>query len=310
MLCACVPRFNMCPCGKHRAAIEIGDELMTDDTTRAAWQVRAIERVRSLLEAEDGVLALAVKGSCAENGAGCDEWSDVDLLVVVHDTAYDKYAASLDWLTPLYAVAGHEQIVGRSYSVQRVAVRTTDRIERLDLSIVRERDCLSGEARAEGLLGAPIQTLFARSPVLATALVPTEHDALTPTFMRDDFARLVNAFWHRAALAVAKVARNDLLIGTHLTLELARDCLVLAMVLRDREFGTTHHRTGGPHNDVVSQLAPLCVRGDASGVIDSIERCAVAFDILARQWDTTYADRREPLLLLLARAREVVRVPQ
>ncbi|MBO0813135.1 MAG: hypothetical protein J2P23_13970 [Microlunatus sp.] len=48
-----------------------------------------------------------------------------------------------------------------------------------------------------------------------------------------------------AALAAAKLGRGDKLIGGHLALEVLRACLVVAMQLRDRDLGTTVHRTGG-----------------------------------------------------------------
>lgn len=47
-----------------------------------------------------------------------------------------------------------------------------------------------------------------------------------------------------AALAVTKLGRDDRLIGLHLTLELMRQSLVQAMLLRDRACGTSVHRTG------------------------------------------------------------------
>ncbi|TNM64534.1 hypothetical protein FHN55_13495 [Streptomyces sp. NP160] len=62
-------------------------------------------------------------------------------------------------------------------------------------------------------------------------------------------------FRQAAALAVVKLARNDLLIGMHLALGLVQRCLVQAMVLRDRQLGTASHRVGGPFNEVVERQA-------------------------------------------------------
>lgn len=58
-----------------------------------------------------------------------------------------------------------------------------------------------------------------------------------------------------AALATAKLGRGDHLIGYHLTLELLRTCLVQAMLLRDRDLGTTVHRTGSDRDAMASEVA-------------------------------------------------------
>lgn len=67
-----------------------------------------------------------------------------------------------------------------------------------------------------------------------------------------------------AALAASKLGRGDQLIGAHLVLELLRACLVVAMQLRDRDLGTTVHRTGGTRDgyaDLALELAaqPLTI---------------------------------------------------
>jgi len=55
-----------------------------------------------------------------------------------------------------------------------------------------------------------------------------------------------------AAVAAAKMGRGDHLIGLHLTLELMRSCLVLAMRLRDGDAGTTVHRFGSERDALVT----------------------------------------------------------
>ncbi|MFI8792939.1 hypothetical protein [Streptomyces sp. NPDC055105] len=87
-----------------------------------------------------------------------------------------------------------------------------------------------------------------------TAVVPTNHTASAPL---DESApgkgspveALVNEFRFDAVLAAIKAARGDMLIGGHLALQLARHLLVAAMLLRDRETGTTHHCFGGTRWD-------------------------------------------------------------
>jgi len=69
-------------------------------------------------------------------------------------------------------------------------------------------------------------------------------------------AELAGSFRFDAVLAAVKAARGDVLIGAHLTLQLARHILVIAMLLRDRDAGTAHHRHGGSRWDAwASRLA-------------------------------------------------------
>lgn len=59
------------------------------------------------------------------------------------------------------------------------------------------------------------------------------------------------------ALAAAKLGRGDRLIGTHLLLEVLRRCLVEAMLLRDRDEGTTVHRHGTGRDALADEVTAL-----------------------------------------------------
>ena len=58
-----------------------------------------------------------------------------------------------------------------------------------------------------------------------------------------------------AAVVAAKTGRGDRLIATHLLLELLRTALVLQMVRRDRDTGTTVHRNGTAHDAFAAEVA-------------------------------------------------------
>ncbi|SDS75682.1 hypothetical protein SAMN04489812_2922 [Microlunatus soli] len=63
-----------------------------------------------------------------------------------------------------------------------------------------------------------------------------------------------------AALAAARIGRGDRLIGLHLTMGILRECLVIAMLLRDRAEGTDRHRFGSDLDhraDDVARIAAL-----------------------------------------------------
>lgn len=60
-----------------------------------------------------------------------------------------------------------------------------------------------------------------------------------------------------AALAAARFGRGDRLIGLHLTMGILRECLVIAMLLRDRAEGTDRHRFGSDLDHRASDIARI-----------------------------------------------------
>ena len=54
----------------------------------------------------------------------------------------------------------------------------------------------------------------------------------------------VNRFWFVQIQALAKLYRRDYLISSHLANVNCNETLVMQMVMRDLERGTTHHRYG------------------------------------------------------------------
>lgn len=77
-----------------------------------------------------------------------------------------------------------------------------------------------------------------------------------------------------AALVAVKTGRGDRLIATHLLLELLRTALVLQMVRRDRDTGTTVHRRGTAHDALAGEVAAAAALplpealGAARGLLD------------------------------------------
>lgn len=74
---------------------------------------------------------------------------------------------------------------------------------------------------------------------------------LLPALAPDNGVRFV------AALAASKLGRHDRLIGLHLVLELLQDCLVQAMLLRDRDEATHIHRTGSRRDGLAAEVARI-----------------------------------------------------
>lgn len=109
------------------------------------------------------------------------------------------------------------------------------------------------------------------------------------------------SFRFDAVLAAVRTARGDILIGAHLTLQLARHVLVIAMLLRDRDAGTGHHRHGGSRWDQwAAQLADAPAPYSTTGITTAIRFHAAALDEILACWDPSTPPGNGPLLDLLS----------
>ena len=117
-----------------------------------------------------------------------------------------------------------------------------------------------------------------------------------PVLARDNEIRMV------AALAAVRLGRDDRLIGLHLTLELMRLCLVEAMVLRDRDLGTTAHRFGSARDAMAEEVADLLRNPVAVFPRPNIvERTVELYGRWRRQREPEYAPDWSGLDALLSR---------
>jgi hypothetical protein len=268
----------------------------------ADWHEETLRHLRDLLAAEPAVVALAVVGSGA--WGGFDSWSDVDVLVVVRPEALDRFFPGLAWLRPLGRVYAVEQHPGELSSVTRLCFED---LRRLDL-IVTTDAALVGPAAGPGLpLADGHRLLFSRSAAVESALAVPAPPPL-PHVSDEAFDALATGFWFKGVVAVQKVVRGDLLVALHLSLELVQECCVLAMMLRDRETGTTRHR-GGVGDRAALDLEATRRPHTAPGILDAIEHSATAFDRLGTRWSLAYQERRDPLLAWVEAARRALAAP-
>lgn len=262
------------------------------------WHAPTLRQLRDLLLPDGDVLALAVFGSSITPGR--DRWSDLDLLLVVAERATPRFHPALDWLQPLGTIFAFDQSATAYSSVTRVCFSD---FRRLDCVIVTAAGLAQPGAVNVLPLWAGVEVVFARSPALAPLLARPFAPPQPSPFTAAQFAGFANGFWFKAALAVSKVVRGDLLIALHLALDLVRDCCVLAMVLRDRAEGTNHHRHGGSGNQVVARLDTLREPYTHDGILRSIAHSAEVFDALAAEWSTDVRPQREPVLAAVTAAR-------
>lgn len=266
------------------------ERSVTPMIQRGLWQTDTIHAITALLQADERVQALLLKGSLGQ-GLSPDLWSDVDVTLVLHNGTLPDFFPTLNWLMPLGKIYTYSQSSGPYSSTSRVCFED---FRRIDFVFIHEDDFIAHAAKSEVAVA-----LFSRSTTidealkLATQTKPPVHEA-TP----EQFAAFVNDFWFKGMLATSKVMRGDLLIACHLTLALLQDVCVLQMMLRDRKEGTSHHRVGGIGNDFITRLHHLQLAEPytAAGILQSIKQSSELFDELAEQSQPGYQAQRTPLI--------------
>ncbi len=208
------------------------------------------------------VAELWVLGSAREPES-LDDWSDLDLGLV------------LTGPVSLGTLLGSKQTIW-AMDRSRDERRSTWRIvfsdgRRLDL-VVADHDELG---RAGGRC---LQSRTGASQRSAEPLITDE-----PTTDADaNEARFI------AAQALVKHGRGDLLIATHLCLELAQLCLVQAMLLRDRDEGVTSHRVGTARDEVAQRIMSVLEADINRSGTAAIRQLTAHFDQLHGELDPSY----------------------
>ncbi len=266
---------------------------------KGLWQEATLHELIALLEPDEVVRALLLKGSYANSHIQLDTWSDIDVSIVVADSKLSAFFPTTAWLASLGELYTFNQSTNKRGGTTRVCF--TD-FRRIDCSIIQESDF-----PAQAMNSEAVRVLFSRSSLVddtLTRAILTPSPALEVAAER--FAQMANDFWFKGMLATSKVMRNDLLIALHLALDLIRDTCVLEMMLRDREQGTSHHRTGGRGNTFVAHLGTRHSSYTPMGILDTLKQSSIIFDQLACQWSQDYHEHRHPLLAWIEYAQEML----
>jgi len=269
--------------------------------TTDLWQQATIKHLTELLEADEAVRGLVLIGSYAQPNVQPDAWSDIDLILVVDAGEMERFYPTTDWLKPVGEIYALSQTGDEHCNTTRVCL--TD-CRRIDFVIAPEPELGRIDRWELNPFCHGARCLFSRSAALDAVL---ERAFISPTpepISAEQLERISNDFWFKGMLAVGKVARNDLLVALHLSLDMIRDCCVLGMMLRDRDAGTKHHRDGGAGHAVVAELEEARQPYTARGILHSIERSSIAFDRLATQLSDGYQEGRHTLLEWLAHVRD------
>ena len=107
----------------------------------------------------------------------------------------------------------------------------------------------------------------------------------------------INQFWFIQIQALGKLYRKDHLISSHLANMNCNYTLVMQMTIRDRKYGTNHHRYGYSEElEYLKDLGKVPYKSDDPAfntIADHIYAAALAYDRLAKNFYPEYRDRSE-----------------
>jgi hypothetical protein len=271
------------------------------------WQTHALEQLSQYFAAEPDAKAFVLTGSLSAVDITPDFWSDIDVKIILADQAIKHYYTSLAWLQPFGQLIGAERHASPSTKTLRVCL---EGFQRFDLVFIPESALQPLMADDEPLFHQPCTIIWSKLPGLEKHIASSPPAIIYEDVTGTAIANMADHFWLKAAVAITKVMRNDLLIGLHLALDLARDCLVLQMLRRDQALHTTVHRIGGWGNAWVENFtwdSPGC---SEVKILDLIARSCTTFDELAAMLSPDYTARWPLLSPAIARAKSVVKKSQ
>lgn len=107
----------------------------------------------------------------------------------------------------------------------------------------------------------------------------------------------INRFWFIQIQALGKLYRKDHLISSHLANMNCNDTLVMQMVMRDLQYGTSHHRYGYAEElEYVKELGKNPYKHNDmtfNMIADHLHAAALAYDRLAKHFYPEYQGRSE-----------------
>lgn len=263
------------------------------------WQKDILEKITDSFRNNEKVVTFAVFGSIS--GEEFDYWSDIDGLLVVEDEHYEDFANSLSWVEKFGNIFAYQ----KNQTETQVTLRLVfDDFKRLDFVVIKESDINNVVKPEKGPFWENINIIFSRSDEISKLLQKAKKVVLPPQFSGQQFQDLVNNFWFVFSLCLYKVARNDLLIATHLVLDLYKDCLLMGMIIRDRETDTNIHKTGGMGNEIAKNMEIKLQTVTQENILDILSQCGKEFDKLCLKWDQDYKSQQKDFQKFIRKAKD------
>jgi hypothetical protein len=238
---------------------------------------RVRERLLELAEADPGVAAAAITGSCAAGGG--DEWSDIDLALAIDDEVPEALDRWTGLLSGAFGVLHHWDLL-RGSTIYRVFL----------LPGCLEVDIAFAPPAEFGPRGPNWRTVFGEAVELAPDAPPR----------RDD---LVGLAWHHVLHARACIERGKPWQAEYWISALRDQVLALACL---RLGHTTWYAKGADllPPELTASLTPTLVCSlDEAELRRALASAAVALSAELERTDAALADRLRPLFSELRGAR-------
>ena len=268
------------------------------------WQGSMLDDLTSHFESDEDVLGLFLFGSFSKPESRPDDWSDLDLLVVVKDNRLSKFFPTTEWINHFGKLYTYSQSADEFKCTTRACFENFNRI---DFVITTEGKLTKISEWSSIPFYSGVKVIFSRSKVVDEIATQKYSQPELPSVTQEQFLEMVRNFRFKSMLAVYKVVRNDLLIALHLSQDLIRDCSVLGMMLRDRATRTNIHKDGGIGNQFVAQLEVAQKPFTPVGILDSIIESNKVFEKLAREWSSSFEKNIQPMLDWIEQVKEELR---
>lgn len=262
------------------------------------WINSALNELTERLKGDENVITLCTFGSINESTVMLDRWSDLDILLVVKESAISNFYPSLEWLAPLGKYFAVEQSISKNSYTSKVIFED---FRKIDLLIVSESNI-----NPELLLNKNLNTVFSKSNRVSEIINTPTSFATNNSGIADlyEINALSNEFWYLSYSVLVKIARNDLLIALHLTLDLYKKCILISLWLRDKKSNTNIHRLGGPRNNDLEKLYFPPSSISRASILVMLENITRIFEELAIEWSKDYTPKYKTFHNLLLESKE------
>lgn len=243
------------------------------------WRKKTLDELLLILTDMEGFVSLSIFGSML-NDQTLDIWSDIDALLVVKNKSIKNYFPTTKWLEKINSVFTIQQSSNSQGSTTKIIF---DDFRKIDLIITTESKILDSDP-----FWSKQNIIHSNSDIISKKLMGINKGKSKFDKKNYQIETLSSEFWFIAYTALTKIIREDLLIGLHLSLDLYKMCLVLAMWMRDKETGTNIHRIGGVNNDLINKLNIKIKNFSKRDLIALIDKCSKEFDAMSLTWDSSY----------------------
>lgn len=236
-----------------------------------------LNRLLELFRKNESVHAVILGGSLAEYPDIVDEWSDIDLKLVIDEGQENQFVDMSSWISEIGQLVGVEIFQHSDSTTLRICLED---YQRIDLVLIP--NCGLVELSVGQIILWQRDNLKVVQKEKTTS-ISSDSFTLDVEFVR----KKINDLWFQASVVIGKVVRHDYLIAYHLTLMVMQGILELQMMRRDAALHTNIHREAGWGNDIVEQFPQVdLTKSSSQGILQLIELvCEILDDIAAMMLD-------------------------